>query len=89
MRELAELCAQRSYKVWQVSQEADGKLQQTTRRGSGWRLDLTLQETQALPRVPGFAEGFLSGPRQRKSLSRAALDTTVFTALHPLPRVGP
>jgi hypothetical protein len=25
----------------------------------------TLQETQALPRVPGFAKGFLSGPRQR------------------------
>jgi hypothetical protein len=24
----------------------------------------SLQETQALPRVPGFAEGFLSGPRQ-------------------------
>jgi hypothetical protein len=49
----------------------------------------SLQETQALPRVPGFAEGFLSGPRQRKSLPRAALGTAVLTRLHPLPRVGP
>jgi hypothetical protein len=48
-----------------------------------------LQETQALPRVPDFAEGFLSGPRQRKSLRRAALGTAALTALHPLPRVGP
>jgi hypothetical protein len=50
---------------------------------------LSLQETQALPRVPGFVEGFLSGPRERKSLPRAALSTAVLTALHPLPRVGP
>jgi hypothetical protein len=42
-----------------------------------------------LPRVPGFAEGFLSGPRQRKSLPRAALGIAVLTALHPLSRVGP
>jgi hypothetical protein len=47
------------------------------------------QETRALPRVPGFVEGFLSDPRQRKSLSSAALRTEVLTALHPLPRVGP
>jgi hypothetical protein len=48
-----------------------------------------IQETQALPRVLGFAEGFLLGPWQRKSLPKAALGTTVLTALHPLPRVGP
>jgi hypothetical protein len=47
-------------------------------------IEITLQETQALPRVPGFAEGFLSGP-----LPSAALGTAVLTALRPLPRVGP
>jgi hypothetical protein len=51
---------------------------------------VSLQETQPLPRVPGFAEGFLSGPRQRrKCLPRAALGTAVLTTLHHLPRVGP
>jgi hypothetical protein len=48
-----------------------------------------LQETQALPRVPGFAEDFLSGPRQKKSLSSAALGTSILTALEPLSRVEP
>jgi hypothetical protein len=48
-----------------------------------------LQETQALPRVSGFAEGFLSGPRQRISLPSAALGTEELTALNPLPTVGP
>jgi hypothetical protein len=52
-----------------------------------------LQETQALPRVSGrvsgFAEGFLSGPRQRNSLPSAALGTEVLTALNPLLTVGP
>jgi hypothetical protein len=42
-----------------------------------------------LPRVSGFAEGFLSGPRQRISLPRAALCTEVLTTLHPLPTAGP
>jgi hypothetical protein len=49
----------------------------------------SLQETQALPRVYDFAEGFLSGPRQRKSLPRATLGTAILTTLQPLSRVGP
>jgi hypothetical protein len=53
------------------------------------RAGQSLQETQALPRVYGFAEGFLSGPRQRKSLPSTALGTTILTTLQPLPRVGP
>jgi hypothetical protein len=57
--------------------------------GLGQWSKMSLQETQALPRVPGFAEGFLSGPRKRKSLLRAVLGTAALTALHPLPRVKP
>jgi hypothetical protein len=43
----------------------------------------SLQETQALPIVSGFAEGFLSG------LPSVALGTGVLTALNPLPTDGP
>jgi hypothetical protein len=43
VREVVEFCAQRSYKVQHdVVEEADGKLPQATRRGSGWRPDLKL-----------------------------------------------
>jgi hypothetical protein len=48
----------------------------------------SLQETQALPMVFVFAEGFFSGPQHRKSLPRAALGNQKFTALPPLPRSG-
>jgi hypothetical protein len=42
-----------------------------------------------LPRVYLFAERFLSGPRHRIALPRAALGTAALTALPLLPRLGP
>jgi hypothetical protein len=50
---------------------------------------ISLQETQALPRVYLVAESLLSGPQHRIALPRAALGTVALTALTPLPRVGP
>jgi hypothetical protein len=46
-----------------LEQRSGGGIQLGIKRGRRWYKTDALQETQALPRVSGFAEGFLSGVR--------------------------